>query len=194
MKRLWSIFAGQPKRIIPWGPWRLPLSAREDHFLFMGTSGSGKTVSLAQQYAAVLRHITPKSLERAIIYDKKGDTLPILWALKERNLLHPEVPIIYFNPLDVRSHAWDIAADVNVLPLNQLDSHFQRIVNNLFPAPGPNAGRNDTFFHKKLVEISKFVLHGFALTDTPWSLRDLYCVLYDEKARNKFRVFSGICG
>ena len=91
-----DFFRHSPVRTIPWGPWHLPLKQREDHFLFMGTAGCGKTLSFTQQYAAILRHIMPGSKERALIYDKKGDVLPILCRLKERGLI--QAPIYAFNP------------------------------------------------------------------------------------------------
>ena len=182
---LFNLVRPKPSRTIPWGPWELSLAQREDHFLFMGTSGAGKTLSLTKQYAAILPHVTPESSERALIYDKKGDTLPILCRLKERGLIHPQTPIYFFNPQDARSHAWDVAADVNTLPLNQLDGHFHRIVTNLFPIPGRSADKHAHFFHNKLIELAKFILHGFATAGISWSLRDLFGVLYDEKHRKK---------
>jgi hypothetical protein len=185
MASLLNLFCRKQSRTIPWGPWQLPLAQREEHFLFMGTSGAGKTLSLTQQYASVLPHITPESLERALIYDKKGDTLPILFRLKERGLIHPKIPIYYFNPQDARSHAWDVAADVNTLPLNQLDRHFHRIVSNLFPLPGKSADEHAHFFHNKLTGLAKLVLHGLATAGISWSLRDFFGVLFDEKHRQK---------
>ena len=185
MTPLFNWFRPKASRTIPWGPWDLPLKEREDHFLLLGTSGSGKTVSLTEQYAAILPHITAKSSERAPIYDKKGDTLPILFRLKERGLIHPETPIYFFNPQDARTHAWDLRADIEEVPFNQLDSHFHRIVSNLFPAPDRSAGKYATFFRNKLVELAKLVLHGFAAAEIKWTLRDLFAVLYDEEQRKK---------
>lgn len=185
MASLFNLFRPKPSRTIPWGPWQLPLEQREDHFLFMGTAGAGKTLSLTKLYAAILPHVTPESSERALIYDKKGDTLPILYRLKERGLIHPKTPIYYFNPQDARSHAWDVAAEVNTLPLNQLDGHFHRIVSNLFPIPGKSADKHAHFFHNKRIELAKHVLHGFAGAEISWSLRDFFGVLYEEKHRKK---------
>lgn len=180
-----NFFRATPTRTIPWGPWDLPLEHREDHFLLMGTSGAGKTLSLTKQYAAILPYITPESSERALIYDKKGDTLPILCRLKERGLIHPEIPIYYFNPEDARSHAWDVRADVNTVPLNQLDSHFHRIVTNLFPPPNNSASQHAEFFHNRLVQLAKLVLHGFAIAQIPWTLRDFFAVFIDKLHREK---------
>lgn len=189
MVSLLNLFRSKPRRTIPWGPWDLPLDHREDHFLLMGTAGSGKTVTLTQLYAAILPHIKPKNpanskcCERALIYDKKGDTLPILYRLKEQGLIH--APIYCLNPHDARSHAWDIAADVNTLPLNQLDGHFHRIVSNLFPPPSRNAEKHSSFFRNQLVGLAKLVLHGFAAAKIDWTLRDLFAVLYNEEHRKK---------
>lgn len=180
-----SIFQRKPPRTITWGPWKLPLKQREDHFLFLGTSGAGKTLSLTQQYATVLPHITPDSSERVIIYDKKGDALPILWALNEQRLIHKDITPIFFNPLDRRTHTWDIAADVAILPKNQLDTPFHRIVTNLFPLQKDAGGKHDRFFYSKLVDLAKLVLHGFAAAGIRWSLRDLFSVITNETHRNK---------
>jgi hypothetical protein len=180
-----NLFRKPVQRTIPWGPWDLPLKHREDNFLFMGTAGCGKTLSLTTLYAAILPHITPESPERALIYDKKGDMLPILYRLKERGHIHPETPIYVFNPEDARSYAWNVRADVNTVPFNQIDGHFHRIVSNLFPQPGKYAGKNASFFHNKLVELAKLVLHGFTAARIDWSLRDLFAVLYDDEQRKK---------
>jgi hypothetical protein len=185
MVSLLNYFRPKKPRIIPWGPWDLSLAHREDNFLFMGTAGAGKTLSLTAQYAAILPHITHESSERVLIYDKKGDTLPILYRLKERGLIHPELPIYFFNPQDARTHAWDVRADVNTLPLNQLDGHIHRIVTNLFPTPERSAETNSSFYRKKVVEVAKCILHGFAVADIQWTLRDLFAVLYKKELREK---------
>jgi hypothetical protein len=188
MLSLLSYFRPTRERTIPWGPWDLPLSHREDNFLLMGTAGAGKTLSLTQLYASILPHITNTSSERALIYDKKGDTLPILGSLKKRGLIH--VPIYCFNPEDARSCAWNIYADVNRLHMNQLDSHFHRIVSNLFPPPGKDAGKDASFFRNKLIELAKHVLHGFAVANIQWSLRDVFAVLYNEEQRKKILALT----
>lgn len=183
-------FRKKPARTIPWGPWDLPVKRRE-HFLLMGKSGSGKTLTLTQLYASILPHIKPKTAERpkecerALIYDKKGDTLPILCRLKERGLIHPDIPIYFFNPQDARTHAWDVRADVNLLPLNQLDGHIHRIVANLFPRPEKSVETNSSFYRTKAAQIAKCILHAFADADIRWTLRDVFAVLYKKEDRDK---------
>jgi hypothetical protein len=189
MKSFSNLFRSTPVRTIPWGPWKLPLAEREEHFLLMGTAGAGKTLTLTKMYSEILPHIVPGGSERALIYDKKGDALPILWALKQRGLIHPQTPIYYFNPEDARTHAWDIAADVQRLPRNQLDGHFHRIVSNLVPLQGTSNGDSAAFFRKKLIEIAKLVLHGLAAAQVPWTLRDLFDVLYDEEQIKRTLAF-----
>jgi len=91
---------------IMWAGTRIPERLSEGHFCIVGATGSGKTTVLRQLMQSVLTTITPGSDRRAIVYDAKREFLPIIAGMK------PKCEVIIFNPLDQRSVAWDIAADV----------------------------------------------------------------------------------
>lgn len=96
--------SGEPE--IAWGGLKLPWSAGVKHFLTAGTTGSGKTNLLLQFMASVLVWIGRKPDQRALVYDPKTELLSFLYGLG----LGQKVRILH--PLDVRSAAWDLAADV----------------------------------------------------------------------------------
>jgi hypothetical protein len=95
---------GEPE--IAWGGLKLPWSAGVRHFLAAGTTGSGKTNLLLQFMASVLVWIGRKPDQRALVYDPKTELLSFLYGLG----LGQKVRILH--PLDVRSSAWDLSADV----------------------------------------------------------------------------------
>lgn len=92
---------------ITWGGVGLPWSAGPRHFVAAGMTGSGKTNVLLQFMASVLIWIGRKSDQRALIYDPKTELVSFLYGLG----LGSKVRILH--PLDIRSCAWDLAADVN---------------------------------------------------------------------------------
>jgi type IV secretory pathway TraG/TraD family ATPase VirD4 len=69
-------------------------------------TGSGKTNLLLQFMASVLVWIGRKPDQRAVVYDPKTELLSFLYGLG----LGPKVRVLH--PLDIRSSAWDLAADV----------------------------------------------------------------------------------
>lgn len=95
---------GEPE--IAWGGLSLPWSSGPRHFLAAGMTGSGKTNLLLQFMASVLVWIGRKKDQRALVYDPKTELLSFLHGLG----LGPKVRILH--PLDIRSSAWDLAADV----------------------------------------------------------------------------------
>ena len=78
------------------------------HFLALGSSGSGKTVTIKLLMKSVLpRVLVPGSDVRALVYDAKTDVLPSL-----RGMGVPEERLLIMNPLDKRCVAWDMAKDI----------------------------------------------------------------------------------
>ena len=86
----------------------LPESAATSHFLFVGTTGSGKTLLQRLLMKDVLSAIRPGSDRRAFIFDAKGDTLAFL------RKIGVTCPVLSMNPFESRDFAvrWDIAKDV----------------------------------------------------------------------------------
>lgn len=89
-----------------WGGKLLPKGAETGHFLVVGTTGSGKTLTIDSLAAQALPGIRAGSDHRALIYDSKQDVLAKLAGARL------SCEYVTFNPFDTRSVAWDIARDV----------------------------------------------------------------------------------
>ncbi len=91
---------------LSWGGVRLPSETATSHFLCLGTTRSGKTLTLRMLMQDALTAIQPGSDHRALVYDAKQDMLPMLAGMGLT------CEIVNLNPFDKRCAAWDIAADV----------------------------------------------------------------------------------
>lgn len=91
---------------VKWGPYLLPAAAAPEHFLFVGSTGSGKSVLIKMLMRSVLNNGALAQGTRAVVYDAKQDILPFL-----HDLVAPE-HIKILHPFDTRGWAWNIAEDV----------------------------------------------------------------------------------
>ena len=96
---------------IMFGNVRLSRSQANQHFLFVGTSGSGKTLMQRRLMADVLRGITPGSDRRCLILDAKQDVARLL------RHLGISCDVYSLDPLQrhetwPQAVAWDVAADI----------------------------------------------------------------------------------
>ena len=87
------------------GMTHIPERAATTHFLFVGATGSGKTLSLRMLMESVLP-VKDSMDTRALIYDAKQDMLSVLEGMKLG------CPIYILNPFDKRCAAWDMAGDI----------------------------------------------------------------------------------
>ncbi len=93
-----------------WGDVFLLLAETLRHVLFIGKTGTGKT-TLIQTVEESLFSTFGRDLDRrALINDDKIEAMPRVHGI--RKALGLEFPIHYIHPYDVRSPAYDIAADV----------------------------------------------------------------------------------
>ncbi len=86
-----------------------PIKSANRHLLYLGATGSGKTVSLRLLMQSMIPEIGLHHHEggyRALILDVKQELLVQLWELGAA------CPVILSNPFDARSYVWDMAADV----------------------------------------------------------------------------------
>jgi len=95
---------GEPT--INWIGIYIPLRFAEQHFALIGATGSGKTVALRLLMQSILPRILPGSDCRALIYDPKNDMAELLSGMSI------SCPILFLNPFDQRSVAWDMACDI----------------------------------------------------------------------------------
>lgn len=94
-----------------WGNHRVPESSATQHFLAVGTTGSGKSIVQRLLMKDVLTSIKPGSDKRALIFDAKSDAVPFL------HHIGTTCPVYSLNPFEAREDfpravAWDIAADI----------------------------------------------------------------------------------
>jgi type IV secretory pathway TraG/TraD family ATPase VirD4 len=91
----------------------LPERAGETHFMIVGTTGSGKTIT----FRLIMNSLIPSFFQkdetgnfprrRAVIFDEKQDVYSFLRQMKV-----PLQAIYLLNPFDSRCHAWNMAEDV----------------------------------------------------------------------------------
>jgi hypothetical protein len=86
----------------------LPEAAATSHFLFVGTTGSGKSILQRLLMRDVLLGIRPGTDRRAFVFDAKGDMCAFLRRAEV------SCPVLSLNPFESREFAvaWDIAKDV----------------------------------------------------------------------------------
>jgi hypothetical protein len=146
-----------------WNGLAIPFEAGQQHFLYAGTTGAGKTKTILLLMTSVLNQMGGKHPpKRAFIYDPKCDMVPRLASIKRF-----DYQII--NPFDTRGWAWDIAADCT-------DESSAKILAAAF-APDPprqSSGGGDVFFQTAcqniIVRVLMFLNSRYG---RDWSLSDL---------------------
>lgn len=101
--RVYPVSRARPQEdCVWWGGEYIPLSEMT-HSLAIGMTGAGKSLLTNIYLASVVRALRRGSNRRLVIFETKGDILPILEGLG--------VPYKLMNINDIRGYAWDIAAD-----------------------------------------------------------------------------------
>lgn len=151
---------------LSWGGLRVPSTAATNHWLVLGATGSGKTLTLRLLAQSVLPAIGPGSNCRALIYDAKQDVLSTLYGMGVR------CPVKVLHPFDLRAVAWDIARDCTA-PATAL-----QIASILIPEEeGPNR-----FFSDAARHLLAGVLVAFARTAPgAWTFRDVLLALKSKR-------------
>lgn len=87
-----------------WSEPGIPIKWATEHFLVVGSTGSGKTVVIRTLMDSIFGDGAPP---RAIVFDPKRENYPIMLSL---GLKSKDVHIL--NPFDSRSIPWDFASDI----------------------------------------------------------------------------------
>lgn len=153
------------------------MAAAKEHFLFVGSTGSGKTVLINQLIATAFE---PKDFDarhwRALVYDAKCDIVPTLG-----NIFMTSKPgrLILAHPFDVRGCFWDIAADV----VNPVVA--QQIAKVLVPELS-NSNATDEFFSTASRDILQAAMLALMVRKPErWSFRDLILLSLDTDRLSK---------
>lgn len=150
-----------------WGGVRLPFKAVGTHFSITGAPETGKTLLLRLFMQEQLgRRIDCENFDRALVYDPKGDAMPLL-----RGMRIPSNLIINCNPYDKRAHAWDIAADVT--NHDQAEEVAQILI--------PREPQERPFWNKGPRDILASVMEAFIQNaGTTWTLRDVVTTMLSK--------------
>ena len=151
-----------------WAMSKLPIGEAPKHFVVSGMIGSGKTIAIQ----LFLQSIAPRFRadrtppEQLIMFDAKGDAIPLLAALG----LDPAAPHVWIlNPIDQRSALWDIGEAV------QTPLMARRLATLLVPAESQSNAPYFTDAARELVYAVILALNTIA--GSTWTLRDLLCAL-----------------
>jgi hypothetical protein len=164
---------------IYWAGTLLPFFAATGHFLAVGTTGSGKTITIKLLLNSIIRSIgISGSNHRAILFDAKRELYAYLLKLGiHQSLIHS------LNPFDRRGARWNIAGDVTT------DTQAVQLSHSLIPMPEDKG--DNSYFGDTAREIFAGVIQSFNyLSDQQeaqgkpridWRLRDLVlAVRYEE--------------
>lgn len=166
---------------------RFPRHIAEDNFLFGGTRGSGKTLSIRLLTQSVVDGFIPGSRRKALIYDPKGDWPSIAHGMLE-GLQHQGKPyrtkVKLLNPFDSRGYAYDIAADFASLggarhrrALSVVADGFAK---SLIPDDG--MGNDNVFWMSSAQSVISGLAQSFAMfSPDRWTFRDLISAACDEQ-------------
>ncbi len=165
----------QPKKPKPddgllFGGIRIPYQYATDHFLAVGTTGSGKTITFRLLLQGIDRYMRDNAGTHLVIYDSKGTYIPYL-----ANFAKPVLPIIDLNPFREGAFAWDISLcaqdSVEILDL----------VTILIP------DRRDSGDAKFFIDAPRNLMQGIirafrARVGNSWTFRDLILAMLSEDA------------
>lgn len=147
-----------------WGSCWIPESSATQHFLAVGTTGSGKSLVQRLLMKSALLCIKSGTDKRAFILDAKNDTVSFL------DRIGSTCPVYTLNPFDGRTErpipvAWDIAADITSA------SRALNLAAALIPAE--KSGSNRYFTDAARMVVSGVIESLIAHSPGEWTFADL---------------------
>jgi type IV secretory pathway TraG/TraD family ATPase VirD4 len=159
-----------------WGGLNLPESISTTHFCVVGSTGSGKTMTLRLLMQSVLPQVGKGRGVRAVVYDAKQDVVSLIKGI------NPTANVILLNPFDKRSWAWDIAKDVNS------PSTALQVATILIP----EEKTSQPFFNDAARHLLTGVIKAFILiAPGKWTLRDVVLSMKTKKRLMKVLLATG---
>lgn len=156
--------------VLTWGGLEVPEPLSKGHFLAIGTTRSGKTVTLRLLLQSAMRDVGVSGNTRALVYDPKREFFPIL-----RGLGLDERTLQVLNPLDQRSVAWNIAADV------QTPAAADTLAGILIP----ETTDQNRYFYDAARQLTRAVIDALILQKTHWTLRHVIAIALDDEALSR---------
>ncbi|MEN8447455.1 MAG: type IV secretion system DNA-binding domain-containing protein, partial [Cyanobacteria bacterium J06555_13] len=168
-----TTYKGQIERGDPgifWGGMRVPTDYATMHFLVLGTTGSGKTVTLRLYMQSVLQGIgQPGGSKRAFIYDPKGEMYSILLGMGLR-----DEDIAVMLPYDLRCRPWWMSKDIR--------SATQAETLAIILVPEKTNSKDDDYWRSTAILIIKATVRAFnKFCPERWTFRDLLLALRDQR-------------
>lgn len=149
---------------LPSGGVALASDSETPHFLILGATGAGKSLTIAMLLRAVLRLIVPGSDQRALINNPKGDVVPILFGNVS------QCPIHLLHPFDIRSCGWRISRDCRS-PASAKEFAVLLI---------PSQNESQPYFRDAARAIAEGIMTSFIQTvPNDWTLRDVLLAAYE---------------
>ena len=152
--------------VISWGGVQLPAGAENSHFLVVGTTGSGKSLTLGRLMREALEGTGTGEDKRALIYDAKTDVASFLATLSLA------IPVVYLNPFDKRSSQWDMSADITS-PASALQ------VASIFVPE--ESGSSNRYFTDTARDLLREVMMSFVSAGCEWTLRDIMLAMRSKE-------------
>jgi hypothetical protein len=160
---------------IRWAGFDLPGEVAEGNLLTVGAAGTGKTRMHRELMRSVVESIGPGSDRRLLVYDAKCD------LLSELRGMNPSADVLIFDPLDKRSVAWDVAADV------QTPAEARDFADSFVPCG--NKGEAGFFLGAARVIVAGVINSLTRTHPGNWNLRRLILIMANR--RRLERVLSG---
>lgn len=149
----------QPTLTARFGNVCLPKPEMVKNFLWVGSVGTGKSLSMLIYLNGVIPSMTPQSGICAIIANAKRDMVGWLKGM------NPELSIHILDPADARCVAWDVARDINSPKSAQSLSEIL--------CPEAAGGEREPFWRNNAVALIKGVIVNFTrVCPGQWELRD----------------------
>jgi hypothetical protein len=142
----------------------MPRDQIAPHYCLCGITESGKTLSVRRMMQFELPFLYPGSNRRALVYNGKGELIPILKGIA------PPAPIIDLDPISIEGFAWRIADDI--IDPNQAKTAAEVLV--------PEEQETQKYFPRSARRILEWVLR-FLIVHAPgkWNLAVVFIILSD---------------
>lgn len=158
------------KETFPFGGLDIPVRELTTHLTAVGSSGSGKSVTLKLIMQACLPMVTPVNGIRAVVFDPKHDVLSELSGINGIS-----ADIITLNAFQRGAARYDMAKDFTSY------THAQAFADILIPEPKSNE-KSDKFFRDAAVNILTGITLLFIINAPgKWRLSDIVRAFSSEK-------------